>query len=203
MSDLTTLRAQVASLLSDASHDRWATDELDDALRLALRHYSERRPRELETTLTLAEAGRELSLAGVSGLLRPLRVWWPYTAAEPAYPPRWVPWERHGTATLFLHVADEPQAGDGVRLFYAALHTVEGLDDETATTLAADEEGTLVVGAAGYAALARAAYVNEAVSRSERTPEQWHAWAESRLADFEKHLAPRYAPPPWPVWSGE
>ena len=185
MSNLAALRDRVESLVKDASNDRWTTGELDDAVRQALERTSERRPHELVTTLTLTQDGREVSLSGVSGLLRPLRVWWPYTASDPEYPPCWVPWELHGPDTLFLDVPEEPQTDDVVRLFYAAMHTVDGLDGEAATTLAADEEGILVIGAAGYAALARAAYVNESVTRSEKTPDHWRAWSEARLTEFE------------------
>lgn len=117
MSNLTTLRDRVESLLKDAANARWTTGELDDAIRRALGRYTERRPLEKVTTLTLTADGREVSLGGVGDLLRPLRVWYPYTASDPEYPPQWVTWEMHGPTTLFLDVADEPQAGDVVRLF--------------------------------------------------------------------------------------
>ena len=200
MSNLAALRDRVESLLKDASNDRWTTDELDDAIRQALERTSERRPQELVTTLTFSQDGREISLSSVSDLLRPLRVWWPYTASDPEYPPCWVPWELHGPDTLFLDVPEEPQTNDVLRLFYAAMHTIDDLDSAAATTLAADDEGILVIGAAGYAALARAAYVNEAVTRSGKTPDHWRAWAEARLAEFEHRLTPRYEPARWAVW---
>ncbi len=200
MSNLSTLRARVASLLKDAGHALWTTGELDDAIRRALHRYSEMRPQELVATLTLADAGREIPLTGISGLLRPLRVWYPYSASEPGYPPRWVPWDLHGPATLFLDVAEEPQAGEEVRLFYAALHTIEGLDAAAATTVPLDDEETIVLGAAGYAALARAAYATEAVTLSRETAAQWRAWAEARLAEFEARIRPRYEPARWATW---
>jgi hypothetical protein len=200
MSNLATLRDHVESLLKDAPNTLWTTAELDDALRRALQRYSALRPRELVTTLTLAAAGREVSLAGVSGLLRPLRVWWPYTASEPEYPPAWIRWDILGAATLFLDVPGEPQAGDVVRLFYATLHTIDGLDGAAATTLAPDDEETVVLGAAGYAALARAAYATEAVTLSGETATRWRTWAEARLADFELRIAPHYQPALWPAW---
>ncbi len=200
MTNLATLRDHVESLLKDAGNALWTTGELDDAIRRALHRYSEMRPRELVTTLTLTAAGREVSLAGVSDLLRPLRVWWPYTASEPEYPPAWARWDLHGPVTLFLDVADEPQAGDVVRLFYAALHTIDGLDSATATTVPANDEETIALGAAGYAALARAAYATEAVTLSGETPARWRAWAEARLAEFEARILPRYEPARWAVW---
>ncbi|MCC7355486.1 MAG: hypothetical protein IT330_17225 [Anaerolineae bacterium] len=200
MTNLATLRDRTESLLKDAGNSLWTTSELDDAIRRALHRYSEMQPRELVTTLTLAAAGREVSLSGVNGLLRPLRVWWPYTASEPEYPPAWVHWDLHGPATLFLDVADEPQANDVVRLFYTALHTIEGLDSAAATTVPADDEETIILGAAGYAALARAAYATEAVTLSGETPARWHAWAEARLAHLEALIRPRYEPARWVVW---
>lgn len=200
MSNLATLREHVASLLKDAGNVLWSAAELDDAIRCALHRYSEVHPRELVATLTLTEAGREVSLAGIGGLLRPLRVWYPYDASAPGYPPRWVPWDLHGPEILFLDVAEEPQPGDEVRLFYAAPHTIEGLDAASATTVPLDDEESVVIGAAGYAALARAAYATEAVTLSRETAAHWRAWAEARLVEFEARIRPRYEPARWAVW---
>lgn len=85
-------------------------------------------------------------------------------------------------------------------LFYAAPHTVDGLDGASSTTLKADEEETLTIGAAGYAALARAAYTQEAVTLSGLIPQQWRAWATARLQEFERRLTPRYEPARWATW---
>ena len=55
--NLATLRDALETDLDDAGNAIWTTDELDRAIRRALRDYSAAQPRRAETSLTLTSAG--------------------------------------------------------------------------------------------------------------------------------------------------
>lgn len=155
---LTTLRDRVENLLLDTSNVVWATGILDEAIALALEEYSRARPLLAVGTVTPTASTREVSLSALTGLIGVVRVWWPYTAATPEYPPCWVTWAvfwNAGTPTLFLN-GISPDGTKVARVFYSKLHTLNGLASAVATTYPASDDGMLVIGAAGYACLSRA-----------------------------------------------
>ncbi len=139
----------------------WSAVDLDGALRLALADYSRVRPIQTETVLTLAAAGREIalsdaSLAGINGVQE---VWWPYSSTAEIWPPNRVAgfrvWQDGSTLVLFLSSKDgsQPQSGDKLRLWWTKPQTITGLDSATSTTLSAEGESLVILGAAGYAAI--------------------------------------------------
>jgi len=186
--DLATLRERVAADLGDAAGAVWTSDELDRAIRRALRDYSAVQPRRVETSVSVAAAGRELDLSAVADLMGVERVWFPYDAGQSGWPARWRCFELWPGPTLYLDVADEPAAGDVARVFYWTLHTLDGLDDATATTLPAEDEDLLALGAAGYAALEQSRAAIGALHVSGYTPLQWKEWATAQLAEFARRL---------------
>lgn len=187
---LTTLRDRVEATLQDASNLRWATADLDEAIRQALEEFSRACPREVVATLTLAADGREIDLSSLSGRLQVTRVWFPYTAADPEYPPPWTPFEVWGD-TLYLDVDGEPATGDVARLWYTAPHTLDGLDGATATTLDAIAEGMIVGGAAGQAALQRAVELSETLNVDADVVERLSAYGRAHLDAFRAGLRAR------------
>jgi hypothetical protein len=200
MSDtITTYRQAMADMLKDRANEVWSADELDAALRLALAELSQRLPNSLEASLTLAQAGRSVPTTSLSGCMWVEEAWWPYSEGD--YPPNPVPFEQR-QGEVRLRVADLPAAGEIVRLLYAARQTVEGLDAAASTSVPEDWRGTVVMGAAAYAALAKSA----AMSREYNWP-NWSAgtmqrWGETMLAFFQARL--RSLRPasvqPWVSW---
>lgn len=186
--DLEAMCAAVAGDLDDAGNAIWTTEELERAVRRALRDYSTASPRRAEAILTLTGAGRELDIAGLDGLIGVERIWFPYDAAAPDWPPHWRAFEAWPEGFLFLDVAEEPAAGEKARLFYWALHTLAGLDGATETTVPAEDEDLVALGAAGYAALEQARAAIGTINVSGYTPLHWRAWAEARLAEFGRRL---------------
>ena len=153
MTTLATLRDRVEATLQDAGNERWSTADLDEAIRKAIEEYSHVDPHETITTITLSAAGREIDISAVSGRLAVTRVWWPYTASDPTFPPNWSTFEvwtdSSGAANiLFIDAESEPAAGDVVRLWYTSQHTLSGLDGASSTTLPGDADAMLVTGAA-------------------------------------------------------
>jgi len=166
--------------LRDTGNTNWSAAEITQHIRRALRDIEGVTPRRTTTTLTLAAAGREVSLSGVSGLLRVYDVWYPYSAAAPEYPPMRPRWELIADDTLLLLVDDEPAACATLRLFYTAPHTIDGLDSATSTTLSPREETSLVLGATAFCAQQYAQDAIGEVSPSGMTPAQLEIWAARR-----------------------
>jgi len=185
--NLPTMRDNVEADLDDAGNAIWSTEEIDRAITRALVEYSKVDPLRAVTTIDVISEAREFDLSGVSGLLRVAMVWWPYTAAEPEYPPRWVKF-RVWTDTLYLQTEDEPRSGDVIRLYYLKKQTIDGLEGATATTVPPDDEEVIILGATGYAALEKARTAIGTVGVSQETPEHWREWGNERLLEFKAGL---------------
>lgn len=185
--NLTTMRDNVERDLDDAGNAVWSTDEIDRAITRALVEYSKVNSLRAVTTINVTSERREFDLSGVSGLLRVAMVWWPYTAAEPEYPPNWVKF-RIWANTLYLQTEDEPQSGDVIRLYYLKKQTIDGLEGAAATTVPVDDEELIILGATAYAALEKARTAIGKVGVSEETPEHWRNWGNERFLEFKAGL---------------
>lgn len=197
--DITTYRAAVAALLKSAGASEWSQDELDGAVALALLDVSQRLPRRLSADITMGAAGRRIDLAAIADCQWVEEVWWPYTAGES--PPRLAPFEvRDGWLRLFT--IPEPQAGDTVHVLYAGQHTVSGLGGATTTTVPGEWRGILVMGAAAYAAAAKAAVMAREYSWPTGAATAMRDWSEMILSLFEARLRALRAPAvqAWVTW---
>lgn len=190
---LATLRARTQQFLLATGVTAWNTETLDEMLRQALAEYSQANPRQVETVLTLPAAGREIALSALPELVAVLDVWWPYssTAAE-HWPPNRVrgfrlDWDDgQPLLTLTSDAADQPATGDEVRLWYATPQHLDGLDGAAGTTLPLIHEGLLVMGAAGYAAFGRAAFMD---ADQPGVAAALQKWSGAILAQFQTRLA--------------
>ena len=158
-------------------------DDIDEALRWAIQRYSEVNPDRTEISLTLAATGREVDISSITDYVQIYRVWWDYDSADPAYPPDWRAFEQWPGDILFIKDGSEPATGEVVRVFYTRVHTLDGLDSASATTLPDDAETLIVTGACGYVAQERE---QEQPGRS--VPTKLREWAEARLKEFERGL---------------
>jgi len=189
MSALAQIIDNVEADLKDSTNVAWSAAELTRAIRWTLHELSWAMPRRAVVTLSAQEGVHEYSLAaaGILDLLFITEVWYPYTAGEPEHPPCSVAWRLLDDDTLFLDVA-AVRAGEGIRLFYARPHTIEGLDSAAATTLSLEQEELISLGAAGYAALQRAQDAIGRVNISGQAPALWRDWGERRLREFRTRL---------------
>lgn len=187
MSDLAALRDLVEADLDDSANDTWTTAEIDRAIQRALGDYSHVRPQEITATLTVAAATREQSLSTLTGLIRVVRVWHPYTAATPEDPPEWRRFEHWGS-TLRILDGDQPAVADVIRVYYTKPQTIKDLASATATTVPTEDEELIVLGGGAYAALekARSSVVQAGISTD--TPKHWEAWGKDRMAHFAETL---------------
>jgi hypothetical protein len=197
-------RAAIRATLRDSGSSVWTDAQVDAALREALEAYSRVTPRALNTTLTLAANGREISLASVTGLLEVADVWLPYTASDPEYPANRRLYRRLTPTTLYIEGGADPASGDVLRLFYLASHTVNGLDSASATTVVAWHEQAIAWGAAAMAGRARARQLAEAENvtpSARRWAATWPAVAFQSWADWLMAIAVTQSG--WVAWGSE
>jgi len=197
--DIGAYRETLAALLKSAGTSEWTEDELDTAVWLALMDVSQRLPRRLSADVTMGVSGRRIDLATVADCLWVEEVWWPYDPDDVV--PHLVPFEvREGWLTLFA--IPEPQAGDVVHLLYAGRHAIAGLNEATLTTVPSDWRGVLVLGAAGYAAAAKAAAMTRQYSWPAGAAAAMRSWSEMMLSLFEARLGALRSPAvqAWVTW---
>ena len=186
---LTTLRDRVELMLADSGNDIWSTGDVDEGIRQALHEYSKTRPLRAVSSIELDATGREIDVSSLTGLLGVLEVWCDYTSTAPEFPAN-VRAFQHWRDESKIYVNDdyEPASGDVVRVFYTTLQTLSGLDSATATTVPLDDETLLALGAAGYAATARAIDLTEQVTLDRLTAQQTRAWGLAKLQEFRAGL---------------
>lgn len=175
--------------LTDAGNVTWSTDEIDRAIRRALFRYSDVRSQQAVATIAAA-ASREYSTSTLTGMLDVQKVWFPYKAADPVYPPNWVDFELwDDRSILYLKVDECPVvADDPLRVYYTLAHTIEGLDAAAAGTYHEADEELIVLGSTAFAAVQRTRYVVDTVNPSVATPDNWKLWGNARLREFEDGL---------------
>jgi hypothetical protein len=205
--DVSTYRLAVVDLLKSRGSDTWSDAELDSAIRLALMDLSQRLPRSLSAEVTVVEPGRRISLADLGDCLWVEEVWWPYVPGQSAGPPAGrrasapAPFEvRDGSLSLFTIA--EPQAGDTVRVLYAGRHTIAGLDEAAATTVASEWRGIIAIGTAGYAAAAKAAAMAREYSWPTGAAKAMRDWSGMMLSLFDARLKAVHSPAAlaWVTW---
>ena len=88
-SNLATIRDRVEARLQDSTNTRWATADLDEAIRTALEQYSKYKPDHALGTVAVSAAGREVDISSLTDLIRVEKVWWDYDSSDPSYPPNY------------------------------------------------------------------------------------------------------------------
>jgi hypothetical protein len=181
MTNLAAIRDLVRKDLHDTDDSayRWDDAQLDRHIGHALDDLSLHAPRQLSATMTTTAGSRDLSLSEFEGLIEVERVEFP----AGFYPPCTVGFQRWGD-TLSLQVERLP-AGEDARLVYTGRHTL----DATSSTVPAELESTLAMGAAAFAVLERAAFTPEQLNTGGDTvPGQLFAWAKAREVAFRQLL---------------
>ncbi len=192
MANLATYRTRLTNSLNDTT-TKYSTDVLDEALRKVLNEYSRAFPNLGSQVITLASAGRSQSLATCTSLINVLRLVHPYNsaAADPYANERedfLLTWSA-GVPIVFFSGLPVPLSGDKLFVEYACRQTIEDLDSATATTVRADHEDLLVVGASGQAAMIRASGLNETWGVKSGEMSQLMVWGNNQYNRFVQFLA--------------
>jgi hypothetical protein len=151
---------------------------------MALEQWSRHDPTESISTLTLSADGREVDISSLTTLLRVTKVWWPYDSTTPGYPPSWARFEVWPGSILFIDEETEPSSGEKVRVFYTKMHTINGLNSATATTLPAEDIGYFINGAAAFAAEMRAIELAEELNVDRDVVDRLTDWANENAKNF-------------------
>ena len=189
MTDHTDLRDRIEDLLKDSGNVDWSTDEIDNALRIAINELSENMPSRTVTTIDAVDDTYEYSLAAVSGLVAVVEVWYPYLSTDDAYKlPHPVKWRMLTDSILILDVEGDPDDTYDLRVFYDQVQTIAGLDSAGATTLNEAQKSALILGAAGYAALALAMDKVDKVAVGGAASEDLRKWGWARTLEFRQRI---------------
>jgi hypothetical protein len=179
---------------------RFADTDLNRAVARAAAELSLVWPKVTDTELVLASATRTIPLpAGTfPGLISVDEVEYPYGAAgaEATFPPTLPPFRvAPDRASLLLLADDLPAAGARLRVRWTSPHTIA----EASTTVPAELDATLALGAAGFA---MQAYSTPAADNfkyddgatvagvdDSMIPKEWRTRAQAALEQFQSELA--------------
>lgn len=177
------MRARVRQDLhdQDSANYRWADAVLDRHIKRAVQELSLSLPLQKTADLTTASGSRTLSLSSLTARVVIQAVEYPVDRYPRSYT-RFSVWED----TLTLLVDNTPVEGETVRVFYGALHTLDG----SSSTLPPWTEDLVATGAAAYAAIEWATYaINRVNVGGEDIWRHFMSWGQTQLARFLKDLA--------------
>ena len=179
---LTTLHTRLRRELhdEDAANYRWTDSVLDRHMARALRELSLVLPLEQRSALSTTAGSRDLSVAGLSDLVRVEAVEYP----TDQWPPSYVQFSIY-TSTLTLLVDSAPAGIASVNVYWGKIHTLDG----RTSTLPVVAEDIVVSGASAYAALEWAGFAsNRANVAGPAAFDNYQAWGEERLRQFRESL---------------
>jgi hypothetical protein len=181
MTTLADIRARLRTDLrdTDSAACRWTDSVLDRHIAHALEDLGAAIPRELTATLATTAGSREVSLATLTTLIEIDIVEFP----TGAFPPAHIGFS-HWAGTLHLH-ADEPPAGQNLKLWYVARHTLDG----SGSTVPAHLEDVLILGASAHALLEISTYAIDRLNTGgEGVHELYASAGRARLTAFQQLL---------------
>lgn len=184
--NLVELRGRVRAALADTNGLAWSDEMLDESLREALDMLSMSLPRTVSVELVALE-GLEVELAGVLGLIDVLEVW--RMDGVPRRVQGWIVAWHANLPRLRLSAREGVlRAGERVKVVYTALHTLEGLNGATETSLHPRHASLLVAGAAGYAVERRACMAIAGYHQEPKESVALLQWSVTQLRGFENDL---------------
>ena len=163
----------------DANNYRWTDDELDRHIAHAIKDFSEYLPCEQKATKASTSGSRELDISNLSDRVMVVAVEYPVDN----FPKRYQRFSLWGDKLTLL--GDEIPDGSNAYIYYGKLHTL----DATSSTIPAQHEDLIAIGACGYAAIEWAVYaVNRVNVGGGITPREFLAWGNEKLGYFKQEL---------------
>lgn len=178
MTTISDLRRRLRLDLHDPEGERWPDAALDRHIERALHELSLSLPDERVTIIATTPNSREVSLAGIPGLIGVEAVAYP----SGGNPPNFVPFRRWGETLTIL--GDLVPDGSNATLWVTAAHTI----DESGTTLPEHLLDVVAIGAAAYAALERALSRTETVNVEGGVPRRYAEWGRAWHTAFRQLL---------------
>ncbi len=177
--NLTEMRARAREDLQDTDSEnyRWSDAEVDGAIDRVVTEYSLRAPIEQQDDIATTDGDTELDISSLSGLLKIESVEFPI-GQTPKYLQRTEYWAGH------LYMEDEGNGNDA-RVRWLEKHTL----DAASTTIPAEHEEIIVLGATGYLAMSASAYtVDRASIAGRHATINFKAWGKERLDRYDRKL---------------
>jgi len=177
--NLTEMRARVREDLQDTDSEnyRWTDDEVHGAIDRVVTEYSLHAPIEQQDDIATTDGDTELDISSLSGLLKVESVEFPI-GQTPKYLQRTEYWAGH------LYMEDEGD-GEDARVRWLKKHTL----DAQSTTIPAEHEEIIVLGATGYLAMSASAYtVDRASIAGRHAAINYKAWGKERLDRYDRKL---------------
>jgi hypothetical protein len=177
--NLTEMRARVREDLqdTDSQNYRWTDNEVDGAIERVVTEYSLHAPIEQQDDIATTEGDTELDISALTGLLKVESVEFPI-GYNPKYFQRTECWAGH------LYMEDEGD-GEDARVRWLKKHNLTA----QSTTIPAEHEEIMVLGATGYLAMSASAYtVDRASIAGRHATINFKAWGKERLDRYDRKL---------------
>jgi hypothetical protein len=177
--NLTEMRARVRQDLedTDSQNYRWTDDEVDGAIDRVVMEYSLHAPIEQQDDIATTNGDTELDISSLSGLLKIESVEFPI-GKSPKYLQRFEYWA--GKICM-----EDDGDGTDARVRWLKRHTLTA----QSTTIPAEHEEIIVLGATSYLAMSAAAYtVDRATIAGHYATINYKAWSKERLDRYDRKL---------------
>lgn len=177
--NLTEMTARVREDLQDTDSEnyRWTDAEVEGAIDRVVLEYSLHAPIEQQDDIATTDDDTELDISGLTGLLKIESVEFPI-GQSPKYMQRTEYWAGQ------LYMEDEGD-GEDARVRWLKKHTLTA----ESTTIPAEHEEIIVLGATGYLAMsASAATVDRAFIAGRYGTTSYRAWGKDRLDRYDHKL---------------
>ena len=177
--NLTEMRARVREDLqdTDSQNYRWTDDEVDGAIDRVVQEYSIHAPIEQQDDIATTGDDTELDVSGLTSLLRIESIEFPI-GQTPCYYQRFALWAGK------VYMTDKGN-GDDARVKWLKKHTLAA----GSTTIPAEHEEIIVLGATGYLAMSAAVYtVDRASIAGRHATINFKAWGKERLSRYGRKL---------------
>jgi len=177
--DLATMRARVREDLQDedAQNYRWTDDQADGAIERVVKEFSIVYPIQQQDDIATVESSREIDISSLSGLIKVESVEFPI-GENPTYYQKFRLWQDT------IQMTDEGDGSDA-RVKWYKEHTLNG----SSSTIPAQFEELIVLGATGYLASSASVYtVDKATIAGKWATINFLKWGEQRLERYESNL---------------
>lgn len=178
---LTDMRALVRRDLKDedSANYRWTDNEIDRAIGRAVSDLNHYAPREMKNTIATTDGSRAIDISSLTDRLSVDRLEFPVGE----YPRIFQRFEVYqDTITL-----TGPYEGDGENcyIYWTTIHTLDG----STSTIPAQLEDMVALGASAYAAISQSQYQSDRANiGGEDVDRDYAFWGRDRLAQFNTQL---------------
>ena len=162
---------------TDSANYRWVDDEVDGAIQRVVREFSLARPIQQKNDIATTDSSTELDISSLTDLIDVESVEFPIGEAPPYY--------QH--FQIWGDTIEMEDEGDGsnARVRWYKEHTLNA----TSTTIPAQFEEIIVLGATGYLAASASAYtVDRASIAGKWATINFLKWGQERLELYQKKL---------------